>query len=103
MIRDIVAPERSGFLLLRALAGALTVVGILIVLATLIVATVTAFSDQAPSPWRMDPVRLWFLALVVTGYGIALMVAGQLLHWLVAIWRAQRERARAAVMQIDEL
>jgi hypothetical protein len=46
---------------------------------------------------------LWFLALVVTGYGIALMVAGQLLHWLVAIWRAQRERARAAVMPIDEL
>ena len=96
MIRDIIAPERSGFRLLRAIAGALTVVGILIVLAMVIVSAIWMFADQAPA-LLLSPESLWLAAFVFTGYGVALMVAGQLLHWLVAIWRAQRDRADGAV------
>jgi len=95
MVRDIIAPDRSGFRLLRAIAGALTVFGMRIVFATVIAAAIWVFSDQAPA-LLLSPAPLWLAALVFTGYGIALMVAGQLLNWLVAIWRAQRDRADGA-------
>jgi hypothetical protein len=102
MIRDVITPDRSGFLLLRVIGAALTFVGALFVLAAIAYFVLPLLPGQPQRLW-LSATPEWFVAFVILMYGVASMTIGQLLHWLVAIWRAQRDRADGATVRDERV
>ena len=90
MFRDLVAPEKTGFRLLRQVASVLTMLGFGILLLLVLQLFLPSISLTA---WPIGLARGLVLSAAMVFYALGLIAAGQLLFLAVAVWRALRDAA----------
>lgn len=83
-MQTLVNPKSNQFKLMALLGGASSVIGAFCLLAA---AAAVIASLAGLQVWFLS----WLFGLAYLGYGLALLIGGQLLCWLAAMWEAREE------------